>query len=355
MNPIIRKDCEDLYREPGIAWPNLKNTTVLITGAYGMLPAYMLWMLIYLNEYQNYHIRIHALCRNAKRATAVFGTYVNKDYFNLLLTDVTERFQVEGPLDYIIHAASTSGSQYFGQDPVGVIMPNVLGTKNTLELAKEKQVKGYLYFSSSEIYGKIEKETIEEQDCGYLDSMELRSCYGESKRLGENLCKAYSCQYGVHASVVRPAQTFGPTIDLERDKRVHSGFVSNILNKEALLIKSDGLASRNFCYLYDGVSGYFQVLLHGEPGEAYNVSNPACQVTIRELAELLVRTFPEKHLQITYANHDNLYLENPYKKQSLITVDKLKQLGWTPKISLEEGFRRTVESFSADLSGNRGK
>lgn len=345
MNQIIRKDCEDLYGETSIDWLRLKHTSILVTGACGMLPAYMIWMFIYLNEYQGYHIRIHALCRNAKRASAVFGDYVNRAYFNLLLTDVTEQFEVEGPLDYIVHAASTSGSQYFGKDPVGVIMPNVLGTKNTLELAKEKRVKGYLYFSSSEIYGRIEKETIDEQDCGYLDSMELRSCYGESKRLGENLCKAYSCQYGVHATVVRPAQTFGPTVDLERDKRVHSGFVSNILNREALLIKSDGLASRNFCYIYDGVFGYFKALLDGEAGEAYNVSNPACQVTIRELAERLVKAFPERDLRISYANHDHVYLENPYRKQSLLSVDKLKALGFRPRISLEEGFRRTVESF----------
>lgn len=345
MNHIILKDCEALYREETMDWIRLKDTSVLITGACGMLPAYMVWMLIYLNEYHDFHIHILALCRNKERASAVFGEYVKREYFELVLTNVTESFQVEGSLDYIVHAASTSGSQYFGPDPVGVIMPNVQGTRNTLELARENEVKGYLYFSSSEIYGRIEKEFIEEKDCGYLDSMELRNCYGESKRLGENLCKAYSHQYGVHATVVRPAQTYGPTMDLERDKRVHSGFVSNILNQEDLLIKSDGLASRNFCYIYDGVFGYFKVLLDGKSGEAYNVSNPECKVSIRELARILVEAFPEKKLKVAFANHDNVYLENPYKKQSTIAVDKLMKLGWKPRISLDEGFRRTVESF----------
>lgn len=345
MNRIILKDCEALFNEKTMDWPRIKNAAMLVTGACGMLPAYMIWMMIYLNEYHNYHIKILALCRNAKRASVVFGEYAERDYFELLLTDVTEPFQADGPVDYVIHAASTSCSQYFGTDPVGVIMPNTQGTFHTLELARKKRAKGYLYFSSSEIYGRIDKEFIEEKDCGYLDSMELRSCYGESKRLGENLCKAYSHQYGLHAVVVRPAQTYGPTMNLERDTRVHSGFVSNILNHEPLLLKSDGLSSRNFCYLYDGVFGYFKALLDGEAGEAYNVSNPESKIAIRDLAEILVKAFPERKIEIAYANHDNVYLENPYKKQSTISVEKLKALGWTPRISLEEGFRRTVASF----------
>ena len=91
--------------------------------------------------------------------------------------------------------------------------------------------------------------------------------------------------------------------------------------------------------------GYFKALLDGEAGEAYNVSNPESKIAIRDLAEILVKAFPERKIEIAYANHDNVYLENPYKKQSTISVEKLKALGWTPRISLEEGFRRTVASF----------
>lgn len=176
MNRIILKDCEALFNEKTMDWSRIKNAAILVTGACGMLPAYMIWMMIYLNEYHNYHIKILALCRNAKRASVVFGEYAERDYFELLLTDVTEPFRADGPVDYVIHAASTSCSQYFGTDPVGVIMPNTQGTFHTLELARKKRAKGYLYFSSSEIYGRIDKEFIEEKDCGYLDSMELRSC-----------------------------------------------------------------------------------------------------------------------------------------------------------------------------------
>lgn len=345
FNRIILEDCQNLYQESLVDWSCFCHTSVLVTGACGMLPSYMIWMLIYLNEYKSFDIHITALCRDAGRASEVFGEYAGREYFHVVEADVTEMICMEEDLNYIIHAASPSGSQYFGRDPVGVIMPNVLGTRNTLELAREKKVLGYLYFSSGEVYGMLQKETIREEDSGYLDPMNVRSCYAESKRLGENLCKAYSHQYGVKASAVRPCHTFGPTVDLKRDFRVFSGFVSNVIHNQDLLMKSDGLAVRNFCYLYDAALAYFKVLLDGGAGEAYNVSNPNCQISIRGLAEILAGLYPEKGIKIVYANHDDVYLEDPNKKQSLISIEKLKGLGWSPKYSLEEGFRRTIESF----------
>lgn len=345
FNHIILEDCQNLYQENIVDWSRFEGTAVLVTGACGMLPSYMIWMLIYLNEYECFDIHITALCRDAGKASALFGEYARRNYFHILTADVTEEIHLEGKLDYIIHAASPSGSQYFGKDPVGVITPNVLGTRNTLELAREKNVQGYLYFSSGEVYGMLEKEIICEEDSGYLDPMNIRSCYAGSKRLGETLCKAYSHQYGVRAMVVRPCHTYGPTVNLERDARVFSGFVSNVLEGEDLLIKSDGLAVRNFCYLYDAALAYFKVLVDGAAGEAYNVSNPACQISIRGLAEILIGLYPEKGLKIVYANHDDVYLEDPNKKQSLISIEKLQGLGWSPKYSLEEGFRRTIESL----------
>lgn len=345
INKIIFEDCQNLYQEKIMDWSRLKDTTILVTGACGMLPAYLIWMFIYLNEYENFQIQINALCRDAGRASEVFREYVEKDYFHLRTMDVSEEICIDGELDYIIHAASPSGSQYFGLDPVGVITPNVLGTRNTLELAREKGVRGYLYFSSGEVYGMLEKEVICEEDSGYLDPMNVRSCYAGSKRLGETYCKAYSHQYGVRAMVVRPCHTYGPTVNLGRDARVFSGFVSNVLKGEDLLIKSDGLAVRNFCYLYDAALAYFKVLLDGAAGEAYNVSNPECQISIRGLAEILAGLYPGKGLRIVYANHDDVYLEDPNKKQSLISIEKLQGLGWNPKYSLAEGFRRTIESL----------
>lgn len=346
MNKIIREDCERIYAERGINWQSLNNSTVLITGAYGMLASYMVWFLIFLNEYvDDFKVRILAICRNEQKAVEKFGNYCNAEYFQLIFQDVSSELVIDENVDYIIHAASFASSQYYSTNPVDVILPNVLGTLKTLQFAKEKKVRGYLFFSSAEIYGIAAKEIIDEDDSGYINCMDVRSCYGESKRLGENLCKAYWVQYSVPTVVVRPAHTYGPTMDLKNDQRVFSEFVSNIINGEDICIKSDGLATRTFCYIADATLAYFKVLLEGERGEAYNVLNMDAQIRIRDLADMLVALFPEKNLHASYQKRDDDYLENSNKVQSKFSTRKLERLGWSAKYSIEEGFKRTILSF----------
>lgn len=348
MNKVILQDCERMHKETIIDWDKVKNSTFLITGAYGMLASYMVWFLIYLNEYKGYNIRILALCRNTKKAYDKFGEYCDREYFNLIIKDVSAHLDIEGPIDYIIHAASFASSQYYSTNPVDVITPNVLGTYYTLELAKNKGSKGYLFFSSGEVYGKLDVSVMKESDSGYLDCTDVRSCYGESKRLGENLVKAYYHQYGVPTNSVRPSHTYGPTMDLENDQRVFSEFIKNILNNEDICMKSDGLAERSFCYIYDATLAYFKILLEGERGESYNVANAQAQISIRNLAFLLVGLFPEKKLSVSYEKREGDYLENSNKVHPKFSTEKLESLGWNARFSIAEGFERTVLSFCDD-------
>ena len=351
MNPIIYNDCQKLYYDKFVNWELLKCTTVLVTGAYGMLPSYMIWMLIYLNEYQqNYNITIVALCRNKEKAKKKFGHYCNKEYFILCLQDITEEIQIDIPIDLIIHGASPASAQYYNTNPVGVIIPNSIGTYYTLELARKNSTKGYLYFSSGEVYGAINKEEVFEDDYGYVDPLDTRSCYCESKRLGESLCKAYAHQYGLHTSIVRPSHTYGPTLDLENDHRVFAEFVFNIVRNEDICVKSDGLAVRNFCYIGDAISAYFKILLEGQSGEAYNVANRNAQVSIRELADILISIFPQLNLKVSFGKEPISYLEDKHKKHSVLSTKKLETLGWKPQYSIKEGFKRTIISFREDLN-----
>lgn len=346
MNKVIFEDMQYIYSFQKELWEKLRNKTVLITGAYGMLPSYMVFMLIYLNELDiNYNIKIVALVRNEIKLRERFGDYVDKSYFEVLIGDVSENIQYPGDIDYIIHGASPASSQYYDVNPVGVLMPNALGTYYTLELAREKNVSGYLYFSSGEIYGKLEKELIYEDDGGYLNPADVRSCYGEGKRVGETMCKCWQHQYGVATHMVRPCHTYGPTMDIVNDNRVFSEFVSNIVNDQDIIIKSDGLAKRIFCYIADATLGYFIVLLNGVPGEAYNVANEEGRCSIRELAEILCGLYPEKNLHASYQKREQSYLENQNKVHPLYSTEKLKSLGWKPHFSISDGFKRTVESF----------
>ena len=346
MNKIIWADMESMYSRNPELWTPLKNKTVLITGAYGMLPSYMVYMLIYLNEAQkDYDIQIVAVVRNKNKLISRFGDYANRPYFHVVLDDICKPISYNEKIDYIIHGASPASSQYYDTNPVGVLMPNILGTYHTLELARIKQVQSYLFFSSGEIYGQLEKKLIEESDGGKLDPADVRSCYGEGKRAGETMCQCYYHQYGLNTHMIRPCNTYGPTMDLVNDNRVFSEFVSNIVSKQNIIMKSDGTATRIFCYIEDAVLGYFYVLLKGAPGEAYNVANENGRCSIRELAEILCSLFPEDNIQVKYSTHEKNYLENPHKEHPLYSTAKLQTLGWHPIYSIKNGFQRTIESF----------
>jgi nucleoside-diphosphate-sugar epimerase len=168
---------ENLFKRSEIDWERFRNKTIFITGAYGMLPAYMVYMFIYLNErHDSFNIKIIACCRNRDKSTKRFKEYTNKQYFQLYINDVCEKLIIDEKIDFIIHAASPASSQYYSTNPVDVLLPNVLGTYNSLELARNNSVEGYLYFSSGEIYGKIEKELIFEDDSGYMNPVDVRSC-----------------------------------------------------------------------------------------------------------------------------------------------------------------------------------
>jgi nucleoside-diphosphate-sugar epimerase len=346
MNKIIQKDMETIYNS-NIDWSLFKDSTVLITGANGFLPAYMVETLLYINtQNQNYNITVLALIRNKEKAEKRFAHLLNNDHLRFIVQDVCLPIQIEEPIHFIIHAASQASPKYYGTDPVGTLNANVTGTINLCELAKKNPIKSFLYFSSGEVYGKIDESITEvaETDYGYLDPMNVRSCYGESKRMGETICISYMHQFGIPIKVVRPAHTYGPGMDLN-DGRVFADFVRDIVNNNDIVMQSDGSASRAFCYLSDATIAFFKVLLNGKNGEAYNVANPTCEITILELAEKLVALFPEKQLKVVRKERiDNVYLVSKSTHASLV-IKKIQLLNWNPSIKIEEGFYKTILSY----------
>lgn len=348
QNKVIFYDMKEIASRNDYVWLEGKN--IFISGAYGMLASYIVYFFIYLNEnVLNNKIGIYAQGRNLSKMQKRFGIFCDKEYFYIIADDICCEINISNKMDYIIHAASLASPQYYATNPVDVINPNVLGTSNLLKMAKEHKTSGFLFFSSGEVYGKIEdlQHDCTEHDYGYLDIMNVRSCYAESKRLGETLCKSYFVQYGVPATVVRIAHTYGPTMDIYNDERVFSEFVKNIVNDENIVMKSDGLSERYFCYLTDAVDAFLRILKNGNRGEAYNMCNNTASISIRELAELLVELFREKNLKIIVENRakSSNYMESPVVKHPALNTEKLEELGWSPLISIQDGFRRTVNSF----------
>lgn len=345
-NVIIKEDLESIFASRS-DWKELDNKAVYVTGSTGMIASYLILFLIYLNEIKNYNITILAGIRNIEKARGLFGLYLNKNYFKKCTNNILDSINDDIEADYIIHAASLASPQFYGKMPVETILPNVVATYRILEYAKLHNINGVLFLSSGDIYGTLVKEgSIYETDIGILNHLDVGSFYGESKRCGESLCKAYYLEHGVPVKFARIAHTYGPTMDWENDKRVFSEFVKNILNNENIVMKSDGSAKRPFCYITDNISGLFKILLDGENGEAYNVGNDKEFISIRELAEKLVALFPERVSQIVCANrNDDSYKPCTELKVAVMSMDKLRALGWEPIITVEDGFKRTVDAI----------
>ena len=350
MNTIIKQDLEFITNSRLVEWELFRNKTVLISGANGMLPSYMAEALLYLSEKLNYNIKAVALVRNIEKAKKVFSDFEGSKKLKFLVQDVNAPIHYEGDIHYIIHAASQAAPSYYGVDPVGTFTANTVGTINMLELAKEKAVQGFLYFSTGAIYGNIEGEKVllDESMAGNVNILEVRNCYAESKRAGENACVCYNYQYNVPTKIIRIFHTFGPKVNLN-DGRVFSDFCKNIVNGENIVLKSDGSAKRSFLYVADAVIAYFKVLLDGEPATAYNVGgDEEHEISIRDLAQLLVGLYPEKNLKVIFDINENdltyAKMRTP-QKQVLPKLDRINGLGWRQTTSVSDCFFRTINAI----------
>jgi UDP-glucuronate decarboxylase len=345
-NPIVQEDVEDIARAD-LPWSRFDGKSVLISGANGFLPAYMVETFTHLNESGRLNCKVLALVRDFERSKARFPHLLHRPDFRFVVQDVCSPINLGEKVDFIVHAASQASPKYYGKDPVGTLLANTLGTNNLLVLAQANDLEGFLFFSSGDVYGRSLNPEVPttEKDYGYLDPTDVRSCYGESKRLGETTCISYSHQYGIPVQIVRPSHTYGPGMALD-DGRVFADFTANVVRHENIVIKSTGAAKRPFCYLADAVRGYFTLMLKGGNREAYNVGNEDCYLSIAELALLLTRLFPERHLKVDFQRDfdQQSYIPSTTLGGSLDT-SKLRALGWQPTTGAEEGFRRTVLSY----------
>ncbi|HEY1090040.1 MAG TPA: NAD-dependent epimerase/dehydratase family protein, partial [Burkholderiaceae bacterium] len=241
---------------------------------------------------------------------------------------------------------SQASPRFYATDPVGTALPNAVGTLALLQaLQASPEPRGFLYVSSSEVYGAVPGEAaLGETAFGTLDPATLRACYAESKRMGETLCVAWQQQHGLPSFIVRPFHTYGPGLQAD-DGRVFADFAFNVLRGENIVMTSDGTARRAYCYASDAVAGFFTVLLKGEPGQAYNVANPAAEHSVMELAELLVGLYPERGLKVERRAPANAnYLASTFSRL-VPDVAKLTKLGWRAELDATSGFRRMIEAY----------
>ena len=341
-HPQVQEDVKQLL-EQNLPWHLLREKTVLITGATGMLASYVGFTLLYLNEQLGLNIKPLFLARSEKKLEQVYGdALVN---VCTLVQDVCETIKYDGNIDYIFHAAGAASPHYIVNDPVGIINANVQGTQQVLELARSSQTKNVVFASTREVYGHVVgKISIDETDMGVLDPLNPRDCYPESKRLAEALLTAYHTQYGINFNSMRIAHTYGPGMQIEGDGRVMSDLINDAVNARDIILKSTGEAERAFCYITDAISGIFRVMLQGETSKAYNLANENDPIRIVELAHLLQQLAGNGKSVKVEVNENNSAGYTNYPRTMLDTA-RLKAMGWSPTVPLEDGLERVLKTF----------
>lgn len=345
-NLIVQEDMADLFSR-SMPYQKLRNKSVLITGANGMLATYLVYFFMYLNEKDSMGIKIYALVRNKEKALRRFEAFLDKQSFILLEQDVCMPIHIDTKIDYIVHAAGGASPKAILSDPVGIIRANTLGTMNVLELAKKSKVKNILFTSTREVYGKMTDETsnISEGDLGILNQLELRSCYPESKRMAENIFVSYGFQFGIQFSIARIAHSYGPGMDIENDGRIMSDLIGDVVCGRNIKLKSTGEAKRAFCYITDAIAALLLVLLNEKSGEVYNIANETEEFSIRDTAELLVDLFPQKKLKVIFDIPEKKSIGYSSMGRVKLNTKNIEALGWSPLIQLTDGMKRTVQSF----------
>ncbi len=354
-HPTVRGDIESVHAS-SVPWDLLEGKSVLISGAAGMLPAAIVDALMAARRGpRKLDVKVIALVRSAEQAKLRFHHWLQDDGFSLLVQDVTQSLPHDLKPQLIVHAASPASPKFYRPDPVGTMLPNVVGTLNLLNLARQARTERFLFFSSAEVYGLFRDPpaAIDETSYGSLDPNDNRSCYAESKRMGEALCSAYALQYGVDATIVRPFHTYGPGLKLN-DGRVFADFIRDVVTGQEITLKGDGKDQRSFCYLSDATEAFLHILLRGCPGQAYNIGNPSGSISIGDLAHLLARLFSKRPPQMGQASSSAGGNAPAMFAATCPDIAKVKAVGWSPTIGLAEGFRRTIDYYLAMAARQSG-
>ena len=341
-NPLYQQDLQSVSQLP-LDWNILKNRSILISGATGMIGSFLVDLIMHLNATQALGCKVYALGRSENKAKERFSSYWDDPCFCFVSCDINRQITLEvKTVDYILHAASNTHPVAYATDPIGTITTNIVGTQNLLDFAVSHGTSRFVFASTVEIYGENrgDTEAFSEDYCGYIDCNTLRAGYPESKRAGEALCQAYIQQKGLDVVIPRLSRVYGPTM-LMSDTKALSQFIKNSLAGEDIVLKSAGTQFFSYSYVADAVSGILYCLAKGSCGNAYNIADPASNITLRDLAQTIAENAGTK---VVFQIPDAVESAG-YSKATKAVLDsgKLMELGWKPMWDIQAGIRQTIQ------------
>lgn len=325
-------------------WEHFRGKRFVITGSTGLIGSILVRCLIALEKQNGLGITIYCVCRDKEKAGKLFDLRLPY-IFAITMSDFAklESSPVEGHVHYIIHAAAPTSSLYFATMPVETYEGVVGLTKFVLERAMDLKAKGIVYLSSLEEYGEIldDKEKITEDVQGYINPLSARSSYSMGKRMAENLCYAFYSEHDTPVKIARLAQTFGAGVALE-DKRVFAYIAKSAMKGEDVVLSTLGDSKKNYCYTIDAVDAILRILLFGNSGEAYNVANEQTYISVRDMAELILKTFSPKNQVLVGKGDASCY---PPATKVRMSTEKLQKIGWLPMYDLKYMYKRLIDWY----------
>lgn len=356
---VIEADLKYINDHLTDEFSRLAGKKILITGGAGFLGYYLIQSLLHWNGhtkpdksidvtvFDNYIRGIPGWLRNLEGNPSL----------HLVRHDITNPLPEPMPsFSFIIHAASIASPTYYRKYPIQTMDANVNGLRHLLEYARRQQdqgqpVEGFLFFSTSEIYGDPSPDAIPTPETyrGNVSCTGPRACYDESKRYGEALCVNFAQQYGLPVKVARPFNNYGPGLKIS-DKRVLPDFARDIFAGRDIVMHSDGSPTRTFCYTTDAIVGYYKILARGKSGEAYNIGVEKPEISMAELVTKVIAIarglfgYRGKVQYVASAEADYL-VDNPNRRCPMITKAR-QDLGYDPGVPLEEGLRRSLIWYS---------
>jgi dTDP-glucose 4,6-dehydratase len=312
---------------------------IIITGGAGFLGSHLCDHLLG----QGHHV----VCLDNLSTGTVknISHLLGNERFHFVKHDVTEYIFIAEPVDAVLHFASPASPRDYLEMPIQTLKVGALGTHKTLGLAKSKQAR-FLLASTSETYGDPLVNPQPETYWGNVNPIGLRGVYDEAKRFAEALTMAYHRYHGLDTRIVRIFNTYGPRMR-PRDGRVVSNFIVQALQGEPLTVYGKGNQTRSFGYVDDTVDGIARLLQAPPSPEIHtpiNVGNPQ-ELTVAEIAHVILRLTGS----LSQINYQALPEDDPRVRRPDITR-ATGLLGWMPKVTLEEGLRRTIEYFKSTMS-----
>jgi len=350
---VIGTDLDHICQHLESEFHEMSGKRLLIIGGAGFLGYYLIQSVLHWNQTARQPIDLTVYDNYMRGLPAWLAALENNPMLRLQRHDITQPLPEDmGDFDYIIHAASIASPIYYRKHPIQTMDANVDGLRSLLEYARTqkeagKPISGFLFYSTSEIYGDPQPENIPTPETyrGNVSCTGPRACYDESKRYGETLCVNFAQVYDLPIKTARPFNNYGPGLKIT-DRRALPDFAQDVLAGRDIVMLSDGAPTRTFCYIADAIVGYYKILVRGRPGEAYNIGIEEPEISIATLADKVVATsknlFGYNGRVVRRESDDRNYLtDNPNRRCPSIAKARA-ELGYAPSIGIDEGLKRSL-------------